>query len=81
MNIGGPEFIVILVVAAIFLIFPLWSLVDATMRTDADFEAIGQSRGTWIILLLAGIVCFTILGAVLGLYYLLSVRPKLRGQR
>lgn len=80
MNIGGPELIVILVFAAIFLIFPLWSLVDASMRTNGDFERIGQSRGTWIVLLLVGIFCFTIVGAVLGIYYLLSVRPKLRAQ-
>jgi hypothetical protein len=78
MNIGPAEFVVILVVAAIFLVFPLWSLVDASMRTNRDFERIGQSRGTWIALLLAGMFCFTIVGAVLGLYYLLSVRPKLQ---
>lgn len=80
MNLDAPEFIIILIIAAIFLIFPLWSLVDASMRTNGDFERIGQSRGTWIVLLLVGIFCFTIVGAVLGIYYLLSVRPKLRAQ-
>ncbi len=80
MIIGAPELVVILVVAAIFLVFPLWSLVDASMRTNDDFDRIGQSRGTWIVLLLVGIFCFTIVGAVLGIYYLLSVRPKLRVQ-
>lgn len=80
MNLGAPEFVLILVIAAIFLVFPLWSLVDASMCTNDDFDRIGQSRGTWIVLLLVGIFCFTIVGAVLGLYYLLSVRPKLRAQ-
>ena len=78
MNIGPAEFVVILVVAAIFLVFPLWSLADATMRTNDEFDRIGQSRGTWIVILLIGIFCFTIVGAVLGIYYLLSVRPQLR---
>jgi hypothetical protein len=53
-NIGPAEFIVILVVAVIFLVFPLWALVDASMRTNDEFERIGQSRGTWIVLLLGG---------------------------
>jgi hypothetical protein len=79
MDIGSGELIVIIAVAAIFLVFPIWSLADAATRTDADFDRIGQSRGTWIVLLLVGIFCFTIVGAVLGIYYLLSVRPKLRG--
>jgi hypothetical protein len=78
MNIGSGEFIVIVVIAAIFLVFPIWSLADAAMRSQADFDRIGQSRATWILLLLLGIFCFTIVGAVLGIYYLLSVRPKLR---
>ena len=50
------------------------------MRTNDDFDRIGQSRGTWIVLLLVGIFCFTIVGAVLGIYYLLSVRPKLQAR-
>ena len=78
MNLGAPEVVVILVLAALFLIFPLWSLADAATRSSADFERIGQSRSTWIILLLLGLFCFGIVGAVLGIYYLASVRPKLR---
>jgi hypothetical protein len=78
MNLGAPEVVVILVLAALFLIFPLWSLADAATRSAADFERIGQSRSTWIILLLLGLFCFGIVGAVLGIYYLASVRPKLR---
>jgi hypothetical protein len=78
MDIGSGEFIVVIVIAAIFLIFPIWSLADAAMRSPADFERIGQSRSTWIVLLLLGIFCFTIVGAVLGIYYLTSVRRKLR---
>lgn len=78
MDIGATELIILLVVAAVFLVFPIWSLADAAMRRPEDFERIGQKRGTWIALLLLGIFCFAIVGAVLGIYYLASVRPKLR---
>jgi hypothetical protein len=78
MDIGSGEFIVVVVVTAVFLVFPIWSLADAATRSQADFERIGQSRSTWILLLLLGIFCFAIVGAVLGIYYLTAVRPKLR---
>jgi hypothetical protein len=78
MNLDAPEVVLILVVATLFLIFPVWALADAAMRTNTDFERIGQSRSTWMILLLLGVFCFGIVGAVLGIYYLTSVRPKLR---
>ena len=81
MNVGLPEFFVIAIVTIVFLVFPVWSLADAVMRTPQDFDRIGQSRTTWIVLLLLGVFCFGIVGAVLGIYYLLSVRPKLRGRR
>jgi len=80
-NIGSGEFIVIAIVSIVFLVFPVWSLADAVMRTPQDFDRIGQSRTTWIVLLLLGVFCFAIVGAVLGVYYLLSVRPKLQGRR
>jgi hypothetical protein len=81
MDIGGPEFVIIAIVSIVFLVFPVWSLADAVMRTPQDFDRIGQSRTTWIVLLLLGVFCFGIVGAVLGIYYLSAVRPKLRGRR
>jgi len=81
MDIGGPEFVVIAIVSIVVLVFPVWALVDAVMRRPQDFDRIGQSRTTWIVLLLLGVFCFGIVGAVLGIYYLLSVRPKLRARR
>jgi hypothetical protein len=81
MDIGGTELLVIAVVSVVFLVFPVWALADAVMRQQGDFDRIGQSRATWIVLLLLGVFCFGIVGAVLGIYYLASVRPKLQGRR
>ena len=81
MDIGATEFVIIAIVSIVFLVFPVWSLADAVMRTPQDFDRIGQSRTTWIVLLLLGVFCFGIVGAVLGIYYLSSVRPKLQGRR
>lgn len=78
MNLEAGEALVIALVLVVVLVFPVWSLADATIRSNADFDRIGQSRVTWIVLLLIGTFCTGILGAVLGVYYLLSVRPKLR---
>lgn len=78
MNLGAPEVLLLTVVWLALVVPPVWALVDAVGRPQAAFDAIGRSRATWIILLLLGILCFALLGLVLGLYYLLSVRPKLQ---
>lgn len=81
MNIGGTEFLVLAIIWIVLLVIPVWALVDAVMRKQGEFDRIGQSRATWIVLLLLGVFCFGIVGAVLGTYYLVSVRPKLQGRR
>ncbi len=76
-NVGLPEVVVALAVWAVFVVPPLWALVDTLLRPKGAFDAIGQSRATWIVLLILGLV-FSCLGVVLGVYYLLSVRPRLK---
>ena len=76
MNLGPIEVVIILVVAAVALVLPIWAIVDAVSRPDAVWAATGQNKTLWIVL----IVVLTVLcgvGWIVALVYLLSIRPKL----
>lgn len=77
MNIGGPELIFILVIWLAIAVPPILALVDLAGRPAEAFDAVGQSRVVWILLLIVGLLACGVLGIVAGMYYLLSVRPKL----
>jgi TRAP-type C4-dicarboxylate transport system permease small subunit len=56
----------------------LWAIIDAASTPSTDFTAAGHSKGTWIVLM-AILYCVTaIIGVVLALFYLLSIRPNVR---
>jgi hypothetical protein len=58
------------------LIFTIWALIDSQSRPDAAWRQIGQSKQTWLILLIIGLfIC--LVGLVADIVYLASVRPKL----
>jgi Protein of unknown function (DUF2516) len=68
--------------SGIFLLFVLvslglaiWSLIDVIIRPTGAFKAARQNKTLWIILTIVGILV-TFLGAVIGLIYLLAIRPK-----
>jgi hypothetical protein len=68
--------IIIVLVAVVGLALTLWALIDACTRPAAAFRAAGQNKTLWIILPIIGFFLFSIVGAVLGLVYLLAIRPK-----
>jgi hypothetical protein len=62
------------------LIFPLaglvisvWALIDTLTRPEWAWQASGQNKVLWIVL---NIVGFFICGLVIGLIYLIAIRPK-----
>ena len=67
----------ILAVLLVCLILAIWALVDAAVRPDYAFRQAGQSKALWIILPIVGIVLFAIIGGILGVVDLVSIRPKL----
>ena len=69
-------------IVAIFLLglvalgITIWGVVDALQRPDAAWAAAGQSKTTWVVLMIVlAFLCG--LGWVVALVYLFSIRPKL----
>ena len=62
-----------LLLALIQVALPIWALIDATSRPDWAWQASGQSKTTWIVLNVIGLL---FCGIVIGLIYLVGIRPK-----
>lgn len=62
------------------LVLALWALIDAASQPKGAFQRAGQSKVLWIILPIIGLVLFFIVGGILGIVYLATVRPKVRAQ-
>lgn len=76
MNIGPTELLVI-AVWLIAWVVPIWAVIDAFGHTEAQFGAAGQSRGTWLVLVIVTALFCGPIGTFCALYYLIAVRPKL----
>jgi len=74
-NLGAPE-LLILAWPVLTLGLTIWALVDAAGRPDEAWQRAGQTRALWIVLLALGLV-FCMLGLIVALIYLLSIRPQL----
>jgi uncharacterized BrkB/YihY/UPF0761 family membrane protein len=76
MNLGPTETLLL----GLFLIPPaivLWGLIDAATEPPVAWESVGQSQTVWIVRLVVGLL-LSWLGMILSIYYLVSVRPKLK---
>lgn len=76
-NLGGGELLLIPIVIAAYAI-PVWAIVDAAQRSDADFAAIGASKSTQIVVLVLSALLCGPLGLIASGIYLLTTRPLLR---
>ncbi len=65
-----------LLIALVFLAPVVWSLVDVVRRPKDAFVAAGRNRAVWIGLLLVSLIAPPLLGAGMGVWYLVAVRPK-----
>lgn len=74
-GIGGIFFVL---VGLASLVLAVWALIDAAIRPGPAFKAAGQNKTLWIILPIAGIFLFSIVGGILGAVYLSAIRPKVR---
>ena len=80
MNIGPAEFgflFVVLLLAVVPLGLGIWAIVDAAKTPDTAWAAIGKSRATWITLIAVFMFVCGIVGLVLSIVYLTSIRPQL----
>ena len=60
------------------LVIPLWALVDAISRPGGAFTAAGSSKGLWIALIVLFSIFTGVIGLLLGIVYLVSIRPRVK---
>jgi hypothetical protein len=72
----GPIELLILLVALVSLIVPIWAIVDAARRPETQWAAAGQNRTRWLVFLTLGAL-LPVVGVVLLIVYLVSIRPQL----
>jgi hypothetical protein len=77
-DIFGADGLIILVIVLVTLIIPIWALVDAISRPSGAFVAAGSSKGMWIALIVLFWLFTGIVGVVLSVVYLASIRPRIR---
>ena len=77
--IFGLDGLFVLLIGLVGLVLPIWVLVDAISRPTGAFTAAGSSKGMWIALILLFWLFTGIVGVVLSVVYLASIRPRVRG--
>jgi hypothetical protein len=75
-EIFGIDGLIILIVALVGLVIPIWALVDAISRPGAAFTAAGSSKGMWLALILVFWIFTGVVGFILSIVYLASIRPR-----
>ena len=76
--IFGLDGVLVLLIALVTLIVPIWALVDSISRPTAAFTTAGSSKGMWIALIVLFWLFTGIIGVVLSIVYLASIRPRVR---
>jgi hypothetical protein len=70
--------IILLVLFLVCVGVSILALVDAASTTAGAFVDAGMSKTMWVTLIAVFILVFAPVGFVLALFYLISVRPKVR---
>jgi hypothetical protein len=66
----------LVVITLIGVVIPIWAIVDALSRPAVAFYGAGSNKTAWVMVLV--VTTFLGLGLLLGAYYLLAVRGKVR---
>jgi len=77
LNFGTTELLLVAAIVAT-LVVPVWAIVDAARRTEADFAAIGASKTTQLVVLVVSAVVCGQIGTIISAIYLLTTRRQLR---
>jgi len=59
------------------LVLVIWGIADAAGRPEWAWTAAGQNKTLWIVLQAVGLI-FCLVGLVLAIVYLASIRPKVQ---
>ncbi len=59
------------------VLLPLWGAIDAALKPDSRWQAADQSKVTWVLLQLLGILGLGIVGLIAAAIYFWRIRPQL----
>ena len=76
--IFGVEGLIVLVIALVTLVIPIWALIDSISRPSGAFAAAGSSKGMWTALIVLFWLLTGIVGVILSIVYLASIRPRVK---
>ncbi len=77
-EIFGGDGLILLVIGPLSLVISIWALVDASSRPSGAFAAAGSSKGMWIALIVISWLLTLIVGLLLSIVYLASIRPRVK---
>lgn len=74
--------VVLIVLLVVFLCISIWAISDAALRPSKAFVAVSESKSLWMTLIAGGTLFLGIVGPILALIYLFSIRPRVKnGER
>jgi hypothetical protein len=76
--IFGVDGLIVVVIALLTLVIPIWALIDSISRPSGAFAAAGSSKGMWIALIVLFWLFTGIVGVILSVVYLASIRPRVK---
>ena len=72
----GPDLLIALLVLFLGVGVPVWAVIDAVNRPAVAFYGAGSNKVAWIAVM--AVAFFLGIGVLLGGFYLLITRPKVR---
>jgi hypothetical protein len=76
-ELSPPTVVILLILVGTVVSLPIAAIVDAVHFSHAQWQQVGHNRTTWVALMALGILPCGIVGAVVAVEYLRTVRPKL----
>jgi hypothetical protein len=80
-NVIGPDALLVLLMLMVGvggLVVTIWAVVDAASRPSAAFAAARSSKAMWITLIVEFYFLTGLVGMVLAVVYLASIRPRVK---
>jgi hypothetical protein len=77
-DVFGPDLLTLAIIGLVGFGIPIWAIVDAASRPSGAFSAAGSSKAMWISLIVIFWLITGIVGLILAVVYLASIRPRVR---
>ncbi len=70
--------VIIVSLVIVFLGVSIWAIIDAASRPSEAFVAVRESKAMWLTLIAVFTLSLFVVGFILALVYLLTIRPKVK---